>query len=94
MPRKSSQSLSSQSLDFDALPEELSADWSYEQTIARIEAITHDLETGELPLADVFSQFAEAVSALQQCDRFLQDKQTQASLMIETLVGSEEEESP
>ncbi len=61
-------------------------DWSYEDTLCRIEAITSQLETGELPLADVFDQFAEAVGALQQCDQFLKAKQAQAHLLIETLV--------
>ncbi len=61
-------------------------DWSYEDTLCRIEAITNQLETGELPLADVFDQFAEAVGALQQCDQFLKAKQAQAHLLIETLV--------
>ncbi len=69
-------------------------DWNYEQTLSRIEAITHQIETGELPLADVFKQFSEAVSALQQCDRFLQEKQAQASLLIETLVDDKPEDSP
>ncbi len=68
----------------------LPEDWSYEDTLARIEHITGQLETGELPLADVFEQFAEAVSALQQCDQFLLSKQQQASLLIETLVGEED----
>ncbi|MGB3291673.1 MAG: exodeoxyribonuclease VII small subunit [Phormidesmis sp.] len=65
-----------------ALPD----DWSYEDTLCRIGAITRQLETGELPLADVFDQFAEAVGALQQCDQFLKAKQAQAHLLIETLV--------
>ena len=70
-----------------------SEDWSYEDTLIRIEAITHQLETGELPLADVFECFEEAVGALQQCDQFLQAKQKQASLLIETLVGEEADAS-
>ncbi|MEM9151771.1 MAG: exodeoxyribonuclease VII small subunit [Cyanobacteria bacterium P01_F01_bin.3] len=67
----------------------LPKDWSYEATLEQIETITQQLETGELPLADVFEQFSEAVTALQQCDRFLQEKQKQASLLIETLVGDD-----
>ncbi len=65
-------------------------DWSYEATLGRIEAITAQLETGELPLETVFEQFAEAVSALQQCDQFLQSKQQNADLLIELLAGDEE----
>lgn len=68
----------------------LPKNWNYEETLIRIEAITQQLETGELPLADVFEQFEEAVGALQQCDQFLQAKQSQASLLIETLVGKED----
>ena len=71
-------------------PPALPDDWSYEDTLSKIEDITAQLETGELPLADVFEQFAEAVGSLQQCDQFLQAKQTQASLLIETLVGEDE----
>lgn len=72
-------------------PPTLPKDWNYESTLTHIEAITQQLESGDLPLAEVFDQFTEAVSALQQCDRFLQDKQNQAALLIETLVG---EDSP
>ncbi len=64
--------------------------WSYEDTLSQIEDITEQLETGELPLAEVFEQFVDAVSALQQCDQFLQSKQQQASLLIETLVGEDD----
>ncbi len=71
-------------------PQPLPDDWNYEDTLIRIESITQHLESGNLPLAEVFDQFAEAVGALQQCDRFLQEKQTQASLLIETLVGEED----
>ena len=73
-------------------PAPLPDDWSYEETLREIEAITHQLESGELPLAKVFEQFSSAVTALQQCDRFLQEKQAQASLLIETLVGDDSEE--
>ncbi|MFK8182286.1 MAG: exodeoxyribonuclease VII small subunit [Phormidesmis sp.] len=79
MPRSSKSS--------SALPK----NWNYEETLIRIEAIANQLETGELPLADVFEQFEEAVGALQQCDQFLQAKQKQASLLIEQLVGTEDE---
>ena len=65
-------------------------DWCYEDTLARVEEITGQLEAGELSLADVFDQFAEAVVALQQCDQFLQAKQAEATLLIETLVDGED----
>lgn len=68
----------------------LPKDWSYEDTLARIEDITAQLETGDMPLADVFEQFAAAVGSLKQCDQFLQDKQKEATLLIETLVDGDE----
>ena len=68
----------------------LPKDWSYEETLARIEEITTQLETGEMPLADVFEQFSEAVGSLKQCDQFLQAKQKDAALLIETLVDGDE----
>lgn len=74
-----------------ALDQTLPENWSYEDTLAQIEDITEQLETGELPLAEVFEQFADAVSALQQCDQFLQSKQQQASLLIETLIGEDDD---
>lgn len=69
---------------------ELPDDWCYEDTLARVEDITGQLEAGDLSLADVFEQFSEAVIALQQCDQFLQSKQAEATLLIETLVDGEE----
>jgi len=68
---------------------ELPNDWCYEDTLARVEDITGQLETGDLSLADIFEQFSEAVIALQQCDQFLQAKQVEATLLIETLVDGE-----
>ena len=68
---------------------ELPEDWCYEDTLARVEDITGQLEAGDLSLADVFEQFSEAVIALQQCDQFLQAKQAEATLLIETLVDGE-----
>jgi exodeoxyribonuclease VII small subunit len=64
--------------------------WSYEETLQQVEAIATQLETGELPLAEVLERFAVAVGALQQCDQFLQMQQQQAALLIETLVGEDE----
>lgn len=64
-------------------------DWNYEATVAQVEMIIQQIETGELELADVFEQFAAAVRYLRQCEAFLQERQQQMNLLIETL----EEES-
>lgn len=65
--------------------------WNYEASLEQVEAIITNLETGELPLADIFEQFEQAVTELKKCDSFLQEKQQQAQLLIETLTSDESE---
>jgi exodeoxyribonuclease VII small subunit len=62
--------------------------WSYEATVTTVEAIIADLESGNLPLAAVLTQFEQAVQALQQCETYLQEKQRQVDLLIETLADA------
>jgi exodeoxyribonuclease VII small subunit len=62
--------------------------WSYEDTVATVEALIADLESGRLPLAEVLAQFEQAVQALQQCETYLSEKRTQVDLLIETLSDS------
>jgi exodeoxyribonuclease VII small subunit len=59
--------------------------WSYETTVATVEGIIADLESGSLPLAAVLTQFEQAVQALTQCETYLQEKQQQVDVLIETL---------
>ncbi|MCA1990752.1 MAG: exodeoxyribonuclease VII small subunit [Coleofasciculus sp. S288] len=59
--------------------------WNYEATVAQVETIIEQIEAGELELADVFEQFAAAVKYLHQCEAFLQKRQQQMDLLIETL---------
>lgn len=63
--------------------------WNYEATVAQVETIIKQIEAGELELAEVFEQFTAAVRYLRQCEAFLQERQQQMDLLIETL----EEES-
>ncbi|MEA5619071.1 exodeoxyribonuclease VII small subunit [Cronbergia sp. UHCC 0137] len=58
---------------------------SYEEKVAEIEQIILRIEKGELELADVFEQFTHAVEYLRQCESFLQQRQQQVDLLIETL---------
>jgi exodeoxyribonuclease VII small subunit len=58
---------------------------SYEAKIAEIETIITRIEGGELQLADIFAEFATAVEYLGECDSFLQQRQQQVDLLIETL---------
>ncbi|MEH2415942.1 exodeoxyribonuclease VII small subunit [Nostoc sp.] len=59
--------------------------WNYEAKVAEIEGIIARIEAGELELEAVFEQFASAVEYLRQCESFLQQRQQQVELLIETL---------
>ncbi|NEO93854.1 MAG: exodeoxyribonuclease VII small subunit [Moorea sp. SIO3G5] len=61
--------------------------WNYEATVAKVETIIRQIETGELELAEVFDQFANAVEYLHQCEDFLAQRQQQMDLLIETLTN-------
>ncbi|AUB38205.1 xseB, exodeoxyribonuclease VII small subunit [Nostoc flagelliforme CCNUN1] len=59
--------------------------WNYEAKVAEIEGMIARIESGELELEAVFEQFASAVEYLRQCESFLQQRQQQVELLIETL---------
>ncbi|NEO41845.1 MAG: exodeoxyribonuclease VII small subunit [Moorea sp. SIOASIH] len=61
--------------------------WNYEATVAKVETIIRQIETGELELAEVFDQFATAVEYLHQCEDFLAERQQKMDLLIETLTN-------
>lgn len=67
-------------------------DWVYEESVAHVEQVIERIETGELPLAEVFDQFAYAMQQLNQCEAFLNQQQQQMDLLIETLTDVDEEE--
>lgn len=66
------------------------SDWNYEATVAEVETIIHQIEMGELPVAELFDQFAVAVERLRQCETFLTRQQQQVDLLIETLLDESE----
>lgn len=59
--------------------------WNYEAKVAEVERIIARIESGDLELQEVFDQFASAVKYLRQCEGFLQERQQQVELLIETL---------
>lgn len=63
--------------------------WKYEATVAKVEKIVKQIESGELELAEVFEQFFTAVEYLRQCEAFLTQRQEQMDLLIETLESEE-----
>ncbi len=64
--------------------------WNYEATVAKVEKIISQLESGELELAEVFTEFSTAVEYLRECEAFLNQKQEQMTLLVETLTEQTE----
>ncbi|MBD2315095.1 exodeoxyribonuclease VII small subunit [Desertifilum sp. FACHB-1129] len=65
-------------------------DWNYEATVAQVEAIIAQIESGELELAEVFDRFSHAIHYLQQCQAFLSQRRQHVDLLIETLTDEPE----
>jgi exodeoxyribonuclease VII small subunit len=59
--------------------------WNYEVTVTQIEEIINQIESGSLPLENVFEKFAIAVEYLRQCESFLNQGKDRMNLLIETL---------
>ncbi len=60
-------------------------DWNYEATVAQVEDILTAIESGDLELTEVFSQFAVAVDSLQACEKFLAKQRGQVEQLLENL---------
>jgi exodeoxyribonuclease VII small subunit len=75
-----SKGASSEAVDVTIKP-----DWNYEAKVAEVERIIAQIEAGELELEEVFEKFTAAVEYLRQCETFLQQRQQQVDLLIETL---------
>ena len=58
---------------------------NYEETVVQIESILREIESGNLPLEQVFDQFAIAVEQLRSCEAFLSQGKERINLLIETL---------
>jgi exodeoxyribonuclease VII small subunit len=66
----------------------ISPDWNYEATVAKVEEILSQIESGELELAEVFEQFVTAVKYLDQCETFLEERRQQVELIVEQLADN------
>ncbi|GFE71841.1 exodeoxyribonuclease VII small subunit [Chroococcus sp. FPU101] len=62
--------------------------FNYEETIASVEAMIEQIESGSLTLEEVFDQFALAVNSLSQCEAFLNQGKERMDLLIEVLESS------
>lgn len=58
---------------------------NYEATVTEIETIIREIESGHLPLEQVFDKFALAVEHLQNCEAFLNQGKKRINLLIENL---------
>lgn len=85
MTKKLSKSLAATNLDQDNFLGDAEDGWVYEEAVAEVEAIVARIESGQLNLAQVFTEFATAVQQLQRCQTFLEQKQQEVDLLIETL---------
>jgi exodeoxyribonuclease VII small subunit len=59
--------------------------FNYEKTIAEVEEMIEQIESGSLALEDVFEKFAQAVEALGQCETYLNRGKQRMDLLIEIL---------
>lgn len=64
--------------------------WNYEQTVEQVESILKQIESGMLPLEEVFAKFAIAVEHLQECESFLAAGKKRMDLSIATLEQEDE----
>ncbi|MGF1478950.1 MAG: exodeoxyribonuclease VII small subunit [Cyanophyceae cyanobacterium] len=60
-------------------------EWNYEATVAEVEEIAAQIESGSLALEAVFEQFATAVKKLNQCEIFLAQGKQRMETLVETL---------
>ena len=59
--------------------------WKYETAVNELEAIINQIESGNLPLEELFNQFEIAVEHLHCCENFLLQGKEKMGLLIETL---------
>ncbi|MEO1148954.1 MAG: exodeoxyribonuclease VII small subunit [Cyanobacteria bacterium J06638_22] len=64
---------------------DLPKNWVYEDSVAQVEQMIERIEAGDLPLAEIFDQFTQAMQQLNQCEAFLNQQQQQMDMLIETL---------
>lgn len=60
---------------------------NYEAKVSKIEEIIQQIETGNLEMTSMFESFSLAKQYLKECEDFLNQKQQQLDLDIETLPG-------
>lgn len=64
--------------------------WNYEERVLEIEQIIEQIESGSLPLEEIFQKFAVATEYLRDCETFLSKGKQEMNLLIETLEDFDE----
>src|SRR6185295_8657544 len=62
-------------------PNEPEQPLSFEQALARLESVVHDLEEGQIGLAESLAQYEEGVKLLKQCYQLLERAERRIELL-------------
>jgi len=76
--------------DEQPIDDQVSKGASFEHSLAELEAIVHDLEDGQLGLAEALARYEQGVKHLKHCYQILES----AERKIELLTGVAEDGSP
>ena len=60
---------------------------TFEESLAELEAIMADLESGELTLDKMMARYVKGVKALQLCRKVLDDAEKKIELLVKTKNG-------
>ena len=65
---------------------------TFEESLAELETIMAELESGELPLDKMMERYEKGVKALQLCRKVLDDAEKKIELLVKTKNGELETE--
>lgn len=66
---------------------------NYQESLAQVEAIINEIESGDLNLTDLFQKIKVALDYLKQCESILMSSEQEMELLIETLRDESGEDS-
>lgn len=64
------------------MPEELRADWNFEQGLTDLETVVKELESGDLPLEKAIQVFERGVALSDRCRKELEDAETRVEILL------------
>jgi exodeoxyribonuclease VII small subunit len=60
---------------------------TYEEIFEKLEKLVRELESGELPLAEILKKFEDAVAALKKCYQILDSAQKKIEILTKDSLG-------